>query len=64
MLHLLLDRPLAKGIVSLKKTFRSWSSLSRELNEPFAGRSQSVQSLSPGVTIAADFKALKYPSPC
>jgi len=35
-----------------------------ELNEPFAGRSQSVQSLSPGVTIAADFKALKYPSPC
>ena len=45
----------------LKKTCRSWSRRSRELNPPFDGRSQSVQSLSPGVKIAGAFRALKKP---
>jgi hypothetical protein len=43
----------------LKNTFRSWSSRSSELKPPFAGRSQSVQSLSPGVNTAGAFSASK-----
>src|SRR5690349_3899202 len=50
--------------IVLKNNCRSWSSRSREENPPLLVRSQSVQSLSPGVKIAADCSELKYPSAC
>jgi len=51
--------PSENGV--LKKTFRSWSRRSSDEKPPFEARSQSVQSLSPGVNMAASFSELKYP---
>ena len=61
-LHLLLDavRPKENGV--LKNTCRSWSSRSATKKPPFDGRSQSVQSLSPGVNTAGARSELKNPS--
>src|SRR5262245_45540758 len=50
--------------LSEKKTLRSYCSRSSELKPPFEVRSQSVQSLSPGVKIAGSRSESKYPSPC
>ena len=50
-------RPSENGL--LKKTRRSWSRRSSDEYPPLAGRSQSVQSLSPGVKTAGAFSELK-----
>src|SRR5215510_1089711 len=47
-----------------KKSSRSRCSRSSSLNEPFDGRSQSVQSLSPGVKNAGWCRELRYPIYC
>src|SRR5262249_44085720 len=55
---------LASGRCVEKRNCRSCCSGSSSLNEPFAGRSQSVQSLSPGVKNAGCWSELKYVSAC
>ncbi|MHC2660096.1 hypothetical protein ACMA5K_13565 [Bradyrhizobium diazoefficiens] len=64
MLHLLLDRPLAKGIVSAEENLplvvEPVARVERAVRRPVAVGPVIVA----GLTIAADFKALKYPSPC
>jgi hypothetical protein len=47
-----------------KKTARSYCSRSSELKPPFVVRSQSVQSLSPGMKNAGFFSESKKASPC
>ena len=50
---------LPSDVGVLKKRCRSYSSRSSELKPPFEVRSQSVQSLSPGVKIAGFSSALR-----
>src|SRR5262249_509315 len=52
--------PRVNGV--LKKTWRSCESRSSDEKPPFDARSQSVQSLSPGVNTAGARSELKYPS--
>src|SRR5689334_1990841 len=54
--------PSENGV--LKNIERSWSRRSRDEKPPLEGRSQSVQSLSPGVRMAGAFRELKKPSAC